>query len=207
LKLAVVAGTAIWFVYPEVIHVDSLVGVEVMDAAEEMRRVVIKLLAAVLVVLALMAAGDVFYQRYKFYKQMRMTKQEVKDEYKQMEGDPTVKGRLRQIRIERAQARMMQAVPRADVVITNPTHYAVALEYAPDDMNAPTLIAKGADLIALRIRQVAEENDIPVVENPPIARALYAAVDIDEEIPPEHYKAVAEIISYVFKLKRKAIPR
>jgi flagellar biosynthetic protein FlhB len=205
-KLVIVAAIAVYVVYPEFGRIETLITVEVADAAYEMQWVVIKLLAAVLVVLALMAAGDVFYQRYKFYKQLRMTKQEVKDEYKQAEGDPQIKGRLRQIRMERARKRMMQAVPKADVVITNPTHFAVALEYAPDTMDAPRLTAKGADLIAKRIRDVANEHDVPIVENPPVARALYATVEIDEEIPPEHYKVVAEIISYVFKLKRKTVP-
>ncbi len=204
-KLAIVAAVAMYFVWPELSRMETLISVDVADAGWEIQTVVIKLLAAVLVVLALMAGADVFYQRFKFYKQLRMTKQEVKDEYKQAEGDPQVKGRLRQIRQERARRRMMQAVPRADVVITNPTHFAVALEYKPDAMEAPKLIAKGADLIARRIREVADEHEIPIVENPPIARALYATVELDEEIPPEHYKAVAEIISYVYKLKRKTV--
>ncbi len=126
----------------------------------------------------------------------------MKDEHKQSEGDPLIKGRLRQIRVERARKRMMAAVPEADVVITNPTHYAVALKYDQATMEAPRLVAKGVDNIALRIREVAEENDVAVVENPPVARALHASVDIDQEIPPEHYKAVAEIIGYVMRLKR-----
>ena len=204
-KLAIVAAVAGYFIYPELSRIETLVTVDVADAAGEIQAVVIEMLAAVLAVLALLAAGDAFYQRHKFYKQLRMTKQEVKDEYKQAEGDPQVKGRLRQIRVERARRRMMQAVPKADVVITNPTHFAVALEYAPDTMDAPKLVAKGADLIARRIREVALEHDVPIVENPPVARALYATVELDEEIPPEHYKAVAEIISYVFKLKRKTV--
>jgi flagellar biosynthetic protein FlhB len=118
-----------------------------------------------------------------------------------------VKGRLRQIRMERARRRMMANVPKADVVITNPTHFAVALAYKPAEMAAPRLVAKGADLIAQRIREVAEEHGIPVVENPPVARALFAAVDLDQEIPAEHYRAVAEIISYVFRLKGREMPR
>ena len=129
----------------------------------------------------------------------------MKDEFKQSDGDPLVRGRLRQIRTERARARMMAAVPEADVVVTNPTHFAVALKYEMASMNAPRLVAKGADEVALRIRDVANENEVPVVENPPIARALFETADIDDEIPPEHYKAVAEIISYVFKLKNKPL--
>ena len=130
-----------------------------------------------------------------------MSPQEVKDEHKQSEGDPLVKGKIRQIRMERAQQRMMAAVPEADVVVTNPTHYAVALQYNMSEMTAPVLVAKGMDTLAFRIREVAEENDIPVVENAPVARALYAAVELDEEIPDEHYMAVAEIISYVMRLR------
>ena len=135
-----------------------------------------------------------------------MSKQDIKDELKQTEGDPQIKARLRQIRTERARRRMMASVPKADVVITNPTHFAVALKYDPEDMSAPRLLAKGADAVAARIREIAEENDIPLVENPPLARALFESVDIDAEIPPEHYKAAAEIISYVFQLKGRMMP-
>ena len=128
-----------------------------------------------------------------------MTKQEVKDEHKQQEGDPQVKARIRKVRAERHQQRMMQAVPDADVVITNPTHFAIALKYELGEMDAPICIAKGVDHLALRIRGVAEEHNVPVVENPPLARALYDTVDLDQEIPPEHFTAVAEIIGYIMR--------
>ena len=131
-----------------------------------------------------------------------MTKQEVKDEYKQVEGDPLVKSRIRQVRMERARRRMMDNVPKADVVIVNPMHYAVALEYKMDTMEAPVVLAKGIDNIALRIKAIAEEHEIPVVENPPLARALFASAELDQTIPPEHYKAVAEVIGYVMQLKK-----
>jgi flagellar biosynthesis protein FlhB len=131
-----------------------------------------------------------------------MSREDLRDEHKETEGDPIVKGRLRQIRIERARRRMMQAVPKADVVITNPTHYAVALRYDQATMPAPVLVAKGVDLVARRIRELAEENKVPIVSNPPLARALYASVELDQEIPPEHYKAVAEVIGYVMRLRR-----
>lgn len=134
---------------------------------------------------------------------MKMTKQEVKDEHKQAEGDPQVKAKIKSLRFQRARKRMMAAVPKADVVITNPTHYAVALKYDLDAMSAPILVAKGTDLVAKRIRDLADEHDVPIVENPPVARALFAAVELDQEIPPEHYKAVAEIIGYVMRLKGK----
>lgn len=132
---------------------------------------------------------------------MRMTKQEVKDEYKQTEGDPHVKARLRQLRSEKARQRMMQAVPSADVVITNPTHYSIALKYDPETMEAPLCVAKGIDEIALRIREVAKQHDIILYENRPLARTLYDTVEIDETIPVEQYQAVAEVISFVFKQK------
>ena len=153
--------------------------------------------------MGVVAVADLVYQRNEHNKKMRMTKQEVKDEYKQTEGDPMVKGRLRQLRAEKARQRMMQAVPQADVIITNPTHYSIALKYDTDTMDAPLCIAKGVDEVAMRIREVAKEHDIVLFENVPLARALYDSVDIDESIPPEHFKAVAEVISYVFKLKGK----
>ncbi len=139
-------------------------------------------------------------------KRNRMSKQEVKDEYRQNEGDPHIKGKIRQIRQERAKSRMMAKVPTATVVLMNPTHYAVALQYESGKMAAPICVAKGVDALALRIRAVAEDNDVPVVENPPLARALHASVEIDEAVPPEHYKAVAQVIGYVLKLQGK-IPR
>jgi flagellar biosynthetic protein FlhB len=132
-----------------------------------------------------------------------MSRQELKDEIKQSEGDPHIKARIRQIRLERSRKRMIAAVPEATVVITNPTHYAVALKYESGKMGAPVCVAKGVDHMALTIRKVAEENDVPVIENPPLARALYAAVEIDGEIPAEHYKAVAQVIGYVMRLARQ----
>ena len=127
---------------------------------------------------------------------------ELKEEFKQTEGDPAIKAKIRQMRAERMRKRMMAAVPKASVIITNPTHYAVALKYERG-MNAPVCVAKGVDAIALKIREVAGEHDIPIVENPPLARALHATVEIDQEIPPEHYKAVAEVIGYVMRLQRR----
>lgn len=164
---------------------------------------VTNMIIGVCIVLAIIAALDYLYQRYEFYKQMRMSKQDIKDEYKETEGSPEIKAKQRRIRAERARRRMMSAVPTADVVITNPTHYAVALKYEPKKMSAPVVVAKGQDNIALVMRKIAEQNDVPIVENPPLARTLYVVTDIDEEIPVEHYKAVAEIISYVYKLKGK----
>ena len=130
-----------------------------------------------------------------------MSVRELKEEFKQTEGDPMIKGKIRAIRLERMKKRMMAAVPTASVVITNPTHFAVALQYERG-MNAPICVAKGADAVALKIREVAGEHGVPIVENPPLARALHATVEIDQEIPPEHYQAVAEVIGYVMRLNR-----
>ncbi len=206
-KLAVIGAIVVWLLKPELLRIDQLVGLDLMDALAELKDQTLMLLAGVLAIMAVLAAADVFYQRYTYMKKMRMSKQDVKEEYKQSEGDPMVKMRLRQIRFERTRRRMMAAVPKATVVVTNPTHYAVALLYEPESMAAPKLVAKGADLIAKRIRELAEEHKVPIVENPPVARALFASVEIDEVVPPEHYKVVAEIISFVFKLKRKALPK
>jgi flagellar biosynthetic protein FlhB len=161
------------------------------------------LLKMLLLVFLVIAAFDLFWTRFQYFRKLRMTKTEVKDEYKQSEGDPMIKSRLRQIRMERSRKRMMAQVPKADVIITNPTHYAVALKYDALKMRAPKVIAKGINLVALRIRDIAEENKIPILSNPPLARTLHSSVEVDEEIHIEHYKAVAEIISYVYNLKRK----
>jgi flagellar biosynthetic protein FlhB len=177
------------------------------DMLGQIAHLVMRLLIGVLVVLSMLAGVDYFYQRLTVMRSLRMSKREVRDEMKQSDGDPLIKARLRQIRTERARRRMMTAVPGASVVITNPTHFAVALKYEMGAAGAPRVVAKGADLIAKRIREIAAEHEIPVVENPPLARALFAGVDIDCEISPEYYKAVAEIIGYVFRLKGKIGPR
>ncbi|SEG13198.1 flagellar biosynthesis protein FlhB [Bosea lathyri] len=160
----------------------------------------IQLMGSVLALFAVIAIGDFVYQRFTWYQRQRMTKQEMKDEYKNSEGNPEVKAKLRQIRAQRVRKRMMAAVPKATVIITNPTHFAVALQYEPG-MGAPLCLAKGVDAVALKIREVAGQHSVPIIENPPLARALYATVDIDEEIPVEHYQAVAEVIGYVLRLK------
>ncbi|HSR55730.1 MAG TPA: EscU/YscU/HrcU family type III secretion system export apparatus switch protein, partial [Alphaproteobacteria bacterium] len=165
-------------------------------------KVAAKMLIAVLAVVTVIAVADYLYQKAQHIKQLRMSRQEIKDELKQTDGDPMVKARLRQIRMERARQRMMQAVPESTVVVTNPTHFAVALKYEHDAMDAPEVVAKGADRVAQRIREVAEENGVPLVENPPLARALFAGVEIGDPIPTEHYRAVAEVIGYVMQLRR-----
>ncbi len=203
LKLCVVGAVGVMLVMPYFDRLDILPGLTSEDHLMEILFLVLRILAGVLAILFAIMIFDIFFQRMQHKKQLRMTKQEVKEEFKNQEGDPQVKGRLRQIRMERARTRMMQAVPDADVVVTNPTHYACALSYKPDEMEAPILVAKGQDLVAKRIRDLAEDHEIPVVENPPLARALHASCDIDQQIPEEHYKAVAEVISFVWNLKGK----
>lgn len=156
----------------------------------------IKIIIAFIVI----SAADYVYQWWEYERQMRMSKQEVKDEYKQTEGDPQIKGKIKEMQRRRAQMRMMQQVPQADVVIKNPTHYAVALRYKPEKDNAPIVLAKGQDSLALRIIGVAEEHHVVVIENVPLARALYAQAELNREIPPELYNAVAEVLVYIFKL-------
>lgn len=203
LKISIISVVGLVILAPFYRSIDHMVGLPIAGAVEEMDTMISRLLIGILVVLFVIAVIDLLYQRYEHNKKMRMTKQELKDEYRQSEGDPHVKAKLRQLRQERARARMMQAVPGADVVITNPTHYSVALKYDPDVQDAPQVVAKGVDELALRIREVAKENDVIILPNPPLARVLFDTVEVDDMVPPEHYKAVAEIISYVFKLKGK----
>lgn len=163
----------------------------------------LKLLAGVLAIYVAITLADALYQRFRWRQRLKMSKEEVKQEHKESEGSPEVKGRMKQIRASRVRKRMMAAVPQATVIVTNPTHYAVALRYEAG-MAAPICVAKGVDSLALRIRAVAAEHDVPVMENPPLARALHATVEIDEEIPAEHYRAVAEVIGFVMRLRRRA---
>jgi len=165
----------------------------------------VEMLGTVVAILAIVAAADYLFQYRAWFERQKMSLREMKEEFRQTEGDPAVKAKIRQLRQSRLRKRMMAAVPKASVVITNPTHFAVALQYERG-MNAPVCVAKGADLIARKIREVAEAHDIPVIENPPLARALHGAVEIDQEIPQEHYRAVAEIIGYVMRLRRAVLP-
>jgi flagellar biosynthetic protein FlhB len=198
-KLMVVSAVGASVAIPFLTDLDLLPQIELVLSIERIHMLAIALAVATVSVMTVLAAADFLYQKHAFTKQMRMTKQEVKDEHKQQEGDPQVKARIRRVRMERHQQRMMQAVPEADVVITNPTHFAIALSYKMGEMDAPKCVAKGVDHLALRIRLVAEEHDVPIVENPPLARALYDTVEIDQEIPPEHFTAVAEIIGFIMR--------
>lgn len=196
--LGVVMALVMW---PEHERADVMVRIEPNLMLDLTRSMALKLMGTVVALLAIVAALDYLFQYRSWFERQKMSLQEVKDEYKQSEGDPHIKGRIRALRVARMRKRMMAAVPTASVIITNPTHYAVALKYERG-MPAPICVAKGVDLIAFKIREVAAAHDIPVVENVPLARALHASVEIDDEIPVEHYHAVAEVIGYVMRLKR-----
>lgn len=202
-KLAVVGGFIFAVVWPQRGELAALISTDTVALLPLVKLLAIKVMVAVLLVMGVVAAADYAYQRSQWMQKQRMTVKELRDEYKQLEGDPAVRAKLRQIRVERGRKRMMASMPQASVVVTNPTHYAVALKYE-SGMNAPVCLAKGVDAVALRIRAFADEHAIPIVENPPLARALHASVEIDAEIPTEHYKAVAQIIGYVMQLRRKS---
>jgi flagellar biosynthetic protein FlhB len=198
--LGIIIGYIIYYFREDyVLFVDK----SVLEIVEANDIILFRVVAGVLAFLIVLSIVDFFYQRYDYLEDQRMTKQEVKDEFKETEGDPFVKSRQRQIRMQRARARMMQAVPKAQVVVTNPTHYAIALGYDRDKDAAPKVVAKGVDHIAQKIRDLAREHDVPLVEDPPLARLLYKEVDLDETIPVSMYETVAKIISYVYSLKKK----
>jgi flagellar biosynthetic protein FlhB len=199
-KLAVfgaVIGALLW---PQRHRLGALIDVDPALILPIARTLCVKLLGTVVAILAVVAAADYLFQYRQWYERHKMSLQEMKEEFRQTDGDPAIKGKIRQLRIQRARKRMMAQVPKAAVVITNPTHFAVALQYERG-MNAPVCVAKGADLIALKIREIAEANNVPIMENPPLARALHATVELDQEIPQEHYRAVAEIIGYLMRLR------
>ncbi len=200
-KLAIVGLVAWAILRPDFDRLERLVALDPGQMLGVIGRTSLALLVGILAVMTVIAGLDFLFEKLSHVNRMRMSREEVREEFKQAEGDPTAKARLKQIRRERARRRMMQEVPKADVVITNPTHFAVALAYDQSTMAAPKVVAKGADIVALRIRETAEKHKVPVVENPPLARALFASVDLDDEVPTEHYKVVAEIIGYVMRLK------
>ena len=203
IKIILVAVASWIAIAPELNRMDMVTQYDPASLLLLLDTLAFRVLIACSIVMAAVALLDYLYQRWEYLKSLRMTKQEVKEEFKQTEGDPMVKNRLRQIRMERARERMMASLPQADVVITNPTHFAVALEYDEATMQAPLVTVKGQDHVALNIRRLAEEMEIPIVENPPLARALYQSSEIGEEVPVEHYQTVAEVISYVYRLKGK----
>ncbi|MEY9186077.1 flagellar biosynthetic protein FlhB [Bradyrhizobium sp. USDA 326] len=196
--LGVIMTMVLW---PERHRMEAMVRLDPAAMLGATTSMTIHLLGAVVAALAIVAIADYFFQYRSWFQRQKMSLQEIKEEFKQSEGDPHIKGKIRQLRQQRAKKRMMAAVPKASVIITNPTHYSVALSYERG-MSAPICVAKGVDNLAFKIREIAREHDIPIVENVPLARALYATVDIDQEIPTEHYHAVAEVIGYVMRLKR-----
>jgi flagellar biosynthetic protein FlhB len=196
--LGIVMTMILW---PERFRLESLVRADPAVLLGLTTGMTVHLMGAVVAMLALVAIADYLFQYRQWHERLKMSLQEMKEEFKQSEGDPHIKGKIRQLRQQRMKKRMMAAVPKASVVITNPTHYSVALSYERG-MSAPVCVAKGVDLIALKIREIAGAHDVPIVENVALARALYATVDIDDEIPVEHYHAVAEIIGYVMGLRR-----
>jgi flagellar biosynthetic protein FlhB len=203
IKISIVAVILYFAIMANTKHLLSYIHFSPMMIVEKIYSIINNLLLYVCMFLFVIAVIDYTYQRFEHMKSLRMTKQEIKEEYKDTEGSPEIKQKLRQLRAEKAKNRMVADVPKADVVVTNPTHYSIALKYDSDKMSAPKVVAKGQDNIALKIREIAKEHDIPLVENKPLARALFDNVDVGEEVPVEHYEAVAAVISYVYKLKGK----
>jgi flagellar biosynthetic protein FlhB len=203
LKVTLTGLVAWWVLQPHAAQLQNLPALGpaaiLPYSADLMRRLMFGVLALMLVI----TGADWFWQRYRFMQRMKMTKEELKEDFKQSEGDPHIKARQRQLRIEKSRRRMMQAVPEATVVIMNPTHYAVALKYEAEGGGAPQCVAKGVDALALRIRDIAKEAGVPVIEDPPLARALYAAVDVDQFIPVKHYEAVAKVIGFLMSAAQR----
>ena len=200
-KLLVVGAVLIVLMWPERLRMEELARSDLIALLPLVQALAVKQMGAAVAIMAIVGAADYLFQYRQWWERQKMSLSEVKDEFKNTEGNPAVKGKLKQVRHIRMRRRIIAAVPKASVVITNPTHFAVALQYERG-MEAPICVAKGVDALALKIREVAGEHSIPIVENPPLARALHATVEIDEAIPQEHYKAVAEVIGYVMKLRR-----
>ena len=200
-KLTALGAVMTAILWPERLRLESMVRFDPTALLGISTAMTVHLMGSVVAMLAVVAIADYFFQYRSWFERQKMSLQEVKEEYKQSEGDPHIKGKIRQLRQQRMKKRMMAAVPKASVIITNPTHYSVALSYERG-MSAPVCVAKGVDNIAFKIREVARAHDIPIIENVPLARSLYATVEIDAEIPVEHYQAVAEIIGYVMGLRR-----
>jgi len=207
LKTSIVSVAAYLILRPDVQRIELYIGLDPIMMMDILHDELLTLMVWILSILSVIGMIDYFYQKWTVHKSLKMTKTEVKDEYKNAEGDPHIKNHMRKLRVIRARKRMLSAVPKASVVVTNPTHFAVALHYEMGTQGAPRVVAKGADFIALKIREIAKEHEVPIIENPPLARALYASVELDEEIKPEHYKAVAEVIGFVMRLQRAGIGR
>jgi flagellar biosynthetic protein FlhB len=203
-KIALVGAAGVTLLWPAGARIATAANLDAGALLSLLRELALRLLGGIALLVGLIALLDLAYQRFEHRKQLRMSRRELQDEFKQTEGDPFIKARLRNLRIERARRRMMAEVPKATVVVTNPTHVAVALRYDGDAMSAPTVVAKGLGSLAERIRTVARAHAVPVVQNPPLARALHAGVELGAEVPPAHYRAVAEVIGYVMRLRAGA---
>ena len=202
LKVAVAFGVAYYLFNDFLAELPKLALMNVLEQIRWFSKKAVILIFSLLAVFLVFALIDFIYQRYSYKKSMRMSKQEIKDEYKQTEGNPEIKAKIRQLQREMSKKRMMAEVPKADVVITNPTHYAVAIRYDKELDEAPRVVAKGVDALAIKIKEIAREAGVMIVENPPLARELYKLVDVDEIIPPKLYQAVAEVLAFVYKAKR-----
>jgi flagellar biosynthetic protein FlhB len=202
LVLILISGVVLWKTYllywPQII---SATGLTAQSSISLMRSMLLHMVTYVGITVGILAVGDFFLQRLRFEKSIKQTKPEVKEDMKATEGNPAIKGKIRAIQRDRARQRMMSRVKEADVIVTNPTHYAVALQYKPE-MGAPRVLAKGVEWLAQRIKEEGRLHDIPTVENVPLARALYGSVEIDQEIPGELYKAVAEVLAFVYKARK-----
>lgn len=203
IKITMISYMAYSVLIDHVKDIYLLYDMSIVQGMSLMLDIIMELGIKICLLFILLGAADLFYQRWKFKEDNKMTKQEVKDEFKNSEGDPKVKGQQRQRMQQASQRRMMAAIPEADVVITNPTHFAVALAYESGKGQAPVVVAKGSDFIAARIKDIAKESGVVIVENKPLARMLYYNVDLDAEIPPELYQAVAEVLAYVYQLKNR----
>lgn len=202
-KIAIIFWVAYSTLMDEIDKLKILYDLELFPAVKYITDFVVNMCIKISAVYLIIGLADFIYQKLKFKKDMRMSKQEVKDEYKQQEGDPQIKGRIKSKMRETSMRRMMQNMPEADVVITNPTHFACAIKYDKEKASAPVLIAKGADHLAQKLKDIAKEHDVPIVENKPLARMLYYNVDVDAEIPQELYQMTAEVLAYVYQLKNK----
>lgn len=202
IKIVVIGFFIYDYMVAEILQMPKLIFLELGEATDKISSVIFMLAFKILGVFFVMAAADLYYQKWQTTQDLKMSKQDIKDEFKQTEGDPQIKGKIKSKQRQMAMARMMQEVPQADVIVTNPTHFAVAMSYKPG-MAAPIVVAKGQDHVAQRIKEIAREHKVPIVENKPLARALFAAVEIGDSIPQELYKAVAEVLAYVYKLKNK----
>ena len=204
-KVAIIFVVAFYFLLAFTHELSTVINFPLVEQLKWLRDKVIIMVAIMLMLFFILALVDLMIVRFQYFKDLRMSKQEIKDEYKNMEGDPQVKARIKKVQMEMAQKRMMQDIPSADVIITNPTHYSVAIRYNKEKENAPRIIAKGVDHLALKIREIGRENLIQIVENPPLARELYKSCDIDTTIPDTLYKAVAEVLAFVYQAKNKKL--